>query len=251
MPHQHDHQAPKLIFVHGFLDDHTVWDDVKPQLEGTFETLAVDLPGAGDRTNDTGPFTLQNLSQSIVQEIDASPAPVILVGHSMGAQLVELAAAARPARVAGLVLLTPIPLSGVHLEGEAAESFRRLGGDIEAQREGRLAVTVSLSSRTLDLLLISGAKPSSVTVEQVFDAWNDGDPSGSESSAFGGPTLVINGKEDPFVTNELLENGVLPRFERISTVAIDDAGHVPHLEQPSEVARVVRDFAYALAAVEA
>lgn len=251
MSHQHDQQAPRIIFVHGFLDDHTVWDDVKPQLDNTFETLAVDLPGAGERKNDTGPFTLQNLSKTIIQEIDSSPAPVILVGHSMGAQLVELAAAARQARVAGLVLLTPIPLSGVHLEGQTAESFRRLGGDIEAQREGRLAVTVSLTSRTLDLLLVSGAKPRSVTVEQVFDAWNDGDPSGSQSSAFGGPTLVINGKDDPFVTNELLENGVLPRFENLSTVSIDQAGHIPHLEQPSEVARVVRDFACALTKVEA
>lgn len=251
MSHQHDEQAPTVILVHGFLDDRTVWDDVIGQLDDTLQVKALDLPGAGRRIRDTGPFTLQDLSKAVVEEIDTSSGPVILVGHSMGAQLVELAAAARPARVTGLILLTPIPLAGVHLSGEVAESFRSLGGNVEAQRLGRLAVTASLTPQALELLLTSGAKPAPAVVAQVFDAWNDGDPAGLENSAFGGPALVVNGKDDPFVTEEILHSGVLPRFEDLSTLSIDRAGHVPHLEQPFEVARIVGNFVRTLTRVEA
>ncbi|WP_426004835.1 alpha/beta fold hydrolase [Paenarthrobacter sp. NyZ202] len=251
MSHQHDEQAPTIILVHGFLDDQTVWDYVTKRLDNTLQVKAIDLPGAGTRIRDTGPFTLQNLSGAVVEAIDAATGPVVLVGHSMGAQLVELAAVARPAKVTGLVLLTPIPLAGVHLSGESAESFRSLGGNVEAQRQGRLAVTASLTPQALELLLTSGAKPAPAVVAQVFDAWNDGDPAGLENSAFGGPTLVLNGTEDPFVTDEVLGSGVLPRFENISSMSIERAGHIPHLEQPSDVARIVGTFVSTLTRVEA
>lgn len=251
MSHHHHDPAPKIIFVHGFLDDHTVWNDVMELLGDEFDTQALDLPGAGARAKDAGPYTLGSLAQAVEEAIDAATTPVVLVGHSMGAQIVELAAAARPSRVAGLVLLTPIPLAGTHLSGETAESFRRLGGDTDSQRQGRLDVTVSLAPQALELLLASGAALDPTVVGQVFDAWNDGDPAGLESSAFGGPTLVVNGKQDPFVTDQLLDSGVLPRFERLSSISIDNAGHIPQLEQPAEVARIVLDFARSTTRVEA
>lgn len=251
MSHQHHEPVPKIIFVHGFLDDHTVWHDVIGLLDDGFDAKALDLPGSGSRSNDAGPFTLQSLAEAVINEVDAATEPVVLVGHSMGAQIVELAAGARLSRVVGLVLLTPIPLAGVQLSGETAESFRSLGGDREAQRQGRLGVTVALSPQAVELLLASGTALDPAVVAQVFDVWNDGDPAGLQSSTFSGPTLVVNGKNDPFVTDQLLTSGVLPRFERLSAISIDQAGHIPHLEQPAEVARIVSDFARSTSKVEA
>lgn len=242
-PDQNKAQRTKVVFAHGFLDDRTAWNEVLSHLGEDFEGVALDLPGAGLRADDEGPFTLDRLAGSVIDEIDRSSGPVILVGQSMGAQVTELAAVARPDRVAGLVLLTPVPLAGVHLTGDAANSFRTLGGNSEAQRQGRLGVAASLTDRALDVLLTSGMAIDANVVAQVFDAWNEGDVTGASPSAYGGPTLVVRGAADPFVTQEVIDAGVLPRFAGARIVAITDAGHFPHLEKPKDVARIVRDFA--------
>lgn len=247
------HQTPrtKVIFVHGFLDDRTAWNDVLSFLGEDFEAVALDLPGSGAHVNDEGPFTLRRLAESVIAEIDRSDEPVVLVGQSMGAPVSELAAAARPGKVAGLVLLTPVPLAGVHLTGDAANSFRSLGGDAEAQRQGRLGVSVSLTPQALDVLLASGTAMHPTSVAQVFDAWNDGDNAGTTSSAYAGPTLIVHGNGDPFVTEEVIGAGVLPRFTKARLVGIANAGHFPHLEKPADVSRIISDFARSLDRVEA
>ncbi|MBT2523804.1 alpha/beta fold hydrolase [Arthrobacter sp. ISL-28] len=244
-----DHnKAPrtKIVFVHGFLDDRSAWDDVLSRLGEDFEAVALDLPGSGAHLNDEGPFTLRRLAESVIAEIDRSDKPVVLVGQSMGAQLSELAAASRPEKVAALVLLTPVPLAGVHLTGDAANSFRSLGGDADAQRQGRLGVSVSLTPRALEILVASGTAIQPTVVAQVFDAWNNGEAAGATPSAYAGPTLIMRGVGDPFVTEEVIGAAVLPRFANAPLVGIADAGHFPHLEKPEEVSRIVGDFARSL-----
>ena len=38
-----------MLFIHGFLDDQTVWDDVIASLEVDVNTVSYDLPGFGAR----------------------------------------------------------------------------------------------------------------------------------------------------------------------------------------------------------
>jgi pimeloyl-ACP methyl ester carboxylesterase len=41
--------APRLLFIHGFLDDATVWDGVIASLAGKVSTVRYVLPGFGTR----------------------------------------------------------------------------------------------------------------------------------------------------------------------------------------------------------
>lgn len=232
----------RVIFVHGFLDDVSVWDEAFSLLGDEFEFEAIDLPGFGAQVDDPGPFTLNRFAAAVADHIDAADVPAVLVGQSMGAQVSELAAALRPGRVKGLVLVTPVPLAGVHLTGEAAESFRSLGRDADAQRQGRLAVSAALSPQAIETLVASGTAARPEVVAAAFDAWNAGDTAGLSPSAYLGPSLIVRGNSDPFVTEDVIRTGVLPRFENAKLVGIDGVGHFPHLENPAEVARLVCDF---------
>jgi pimeloyl-ACP methyl ester carboxylesterase len=108
-------RAPTVILVHGFLDSGAIWRSVitalGPVASGWTTT---DLPGMGELCAAKGPFTLARYADEISALIDRAGGPVVLVGHSMGAQIVELAAARRPQNVVGLFLLSPVPLAGVH-----------------------------------------------------------------------------------------------------------------------------------------
>jgi pimeloyl-ACP methyl ester carboxylesterase len=73
-----------------------------------YRCIAIDLPGMGTRADDAGPYDLARLTGAVLDAIDGVTAPVIIVGHSMGAQVAERAAVAA---VAAIVLLTPVVLS--------------------------------------------------------------------------------------------------------------------------------------------
>jgi pimeloyl-ACP methyl ester carboxylesterase len=103
-----------VLFVHGFLDGASVWDDVVARLEGrNVELIQVDLAGMGERSSEDGPYTLERFAADVASTVLRIGKPVVLVGQSMGAQVAELVAASAPHQVAALVLLTPIPLAGM------------------------------------------------------------------------------------------------------------------------------------------
>lgn len=235
--------GPALLLVHGFLDDRTVWNRVIAQLSGRLAVIPADLPGWGERKDDDGPFTLERFGQAVAEEVDAADGPVVLVGHSMGAIAAELAAAARPEKVTGLILLTPVPLAGAHLDAATAEMFRTFGGNAAAQREGRRAITATADEAALDELVRTGMLARPETVAATFDAWNDGLPGGNRPTEYPGPTLIVRGTADTFVTGELLRTTILNRFPGAERREIAGAGHLPHVEKPADTAALLEEFA--------
>ena len=73
----------------------------------------------------------------------------------------------------------------------------------------------------------------------MADVWNNGHPAGQRPSDFSGPLLLLLGSEDAS-----LNSAIVARFPsaRISVSVIDNAGHWPHIEQPSSVATAIGGF---------
>jgi hypothetical protein len=94
----------------------------------------------------------------------------------------------------------------------------------------------------MDQLVDAGARIAPVVVAATVDAWNTGDPAGLERTVFTGPVLIIRGAGDPFVTEEVLSLGVLPRFPHARLATVAEAGHWPHVEQPAAVAALLQEF---------
>ncbi|NMO93873.1 alpha/beta fold hydrolase [Actinomycetospora sp. TBRC 11914] len=186
-----------------------------------------------------GPYTLARHAADVVDLLDGVEGPVVLVGQSLGAQVAELAAAARPDRVVALALLTPIPLAGTTLPREAIAPFRALGGDADGQREVRRQLAVAFPGDELDRLCAAGKSTTPTAVAETADAWNDGDPAGTRTSPVTAPVLVVRGGGDPFITADVVAEGVVPRFAEVSVATVDGAGHWPHVEQPDAVATLI------------
>jgi pimeloyl-ACP methyl ester carboxylesterase len=237
--------APTFLFVHGFLDDATVWGDVTSVLADKANTVSYDLPGFGSRTgsvSDIGHLTLESLAAEAADIVTGLGARVIVVGQSMGSQVAEMLAADHPDQVAGLVLLTPVPLTGTHLPDEAIAPFRALGGDVAAQRAARAQLSPSLGECRLDRLTAIGAAVLPGVVARYADVWNAGVADASAVSAFTGPVLLIRGGADGFVTEQLLAI-VRPRFPQARVDVIEGGGHWMHVEDPEEIADILIDFA--------
>jgi esterase len=236
--------APTLVLIHGFLDDASVWDGLVDSLGGEVGVVRYDLPGFGGRSGSVAEArgaTLQSLAEEAGDIVRGTDGPVIVVGQSLGTQVAELVAAQHSDHVRGLVLLTPVPLSGTQLPDEVVAPFRALGGDPVAQRRVRADLSPHLGEEQLDRLADVGAPVAVDVTAHYVDVWNTGVPNAPETSAFGGPVLIIRGGADGFVTQRLIDV-ISPRFDRPEINVIDGGGHWAHVEYPGTVATMILDF---------
>ena len=243
--------APTLLLIHGFLDDATVWDGLVDALGGEVGAVRYDLPGFGARSGsatEARGTTLESLAAEAGDILDEIGGPVIVVAQSLGTQVAELVAAHHPGKVGGLVLLTPVPLSGTRLPDEAVAPFRALGGDRGAQRQVRTQLSPNLGGAELDRLVEVGVPVAAAVTAHYADVWNHGVSNAPATSAFVGPVLIIRGCADGFVTEDLIDV-VSARFIQAEVKVVDKAGHWVHVECPGAVATMVLDFTDAIVGV--
>lgn len=81
--------APTVVCVHGYPDDHTVWDGVAAELAPRYHPVCYDVRGAGQsgKPRDRRAYRLEQLAQDLATVVDAvSPdRPVHLLAHGWGA----------------------------------------------------------------------------------------------------------------------------------------------------------------------
>jgi pimeloyl-ACP methyl ester carboxylesterase len=233
-------QQPRLVFVHGFIDGPAAWDDVISALGAdSAGALTVTLAGMGERAGEAVPASLAEMADDVRRKVQAMNGPVVLVGHSLGAQVAELAAAQMPGIVRTLVLLTPVPLAGMGLSDQAMTSFHALGGNAAAQRQVRRSLSVNLDPERLEKLGRLGDRVAPAAVGALADLWNRGDAAGRQPSAYRGPVVIVRGAGDGFITAETVGEPLLARFEQVRVEVVDGAGHWPHVEQAQAIARIL------------
>jgi pimeloyl-ACP methyl ester carboxylesterase len=164
-----------------------------------------------------------------------SERPVIVVGHSMGAQVAELVAGRHPRICVGLVLLTPVPLRGFPLSAGQAAAFDTAARSRDPAVAARKAQLVSDSPDVLDALVRSSLAAPPQAALEALHASTSGHPLGRRSSLVAAPTLLI-ATDDTFVSRELVRDAVAPRFRLVETAHVPGAAHRLHVEQPAGVA---------------
>jgi pimeloyl-ACP methyl ester carboxylesterase len=102
-------EGPVLLFVHGLLVDHTLWELVVERLSGRHRCVAVDLPLGAHREAmradaDLSPPAIAAMVAGVMDALDLRD--VVLVGNDTGGAICQLVVASHPERLAGLVLTT-------------------------------------------------------------------------------------------------------------------------------------------------
>jgi pimeloyl-ACP methyl ester carboxylesterase len=237
-----------LVFIPGFLDDAALWRGVIDRLAlPGWESVPVPLRGTGRAEPSRRGATLEAYRDQVLGVLDRldrkSAGPVVVVGHSMGAQVAELVAGCRPRSCVGLVLLTPVPLQGFPLSALEAAAFdtAACSTDPAVAAAAAKAQLVSDSPEVLDALVRSSLAAPPQTALEALHAWTSGHPLGSRSSLVAAPTLLI-ATDDTFVSRELVRDAVAPRFRHVETAYVPGAGHWPLVEQPAAVAAALTRF---------
>ena len=97
-----------FVLIHGIGMGRVVYAGVGEELSANARVLAVDLPGFGDSPEPGTVATLEETAEVIAQFVrDRVPGRAVLVGHSMGTQIVAEVAYRHPELVEALVLIAP------------------------------------------------------------------------------------------------------------------------------------------------
>ncbi len=95
-----------FILIHGAWQGAWAWETIVPRLKAAgHDAIAVDLPGNGHNPMPPAEVNLARYAAHVVDIIDATTGPIVMVGHSMGGTAAAQACELRPERIALAIFL--------------------------------------------------------------------------------------------------------------------------------------------------
>jgi pimeloyl-ACP methyl ester carboxylesterase len=235
----------ELVFIHGAGDSGAVWQRQVERFGDRYPTLAVDLPGHGERLVEAGLMTIGEIAEDVVAEVRARGfgAPVV-VGHSMGGAAALTIALKYPDLPRALVLAG----SGARLRirPELIEEARQR---VERARPGTVAVRVIPLE---DVASGNAPREAREWLQQRFGC-STAQATYADFVATNGfdvmdrlaevvhPTLVIGGAEDRW-TPPRFQQYFAQHLPNVWLVMLPRAGHYPFVEQEEAFNRELEQF---------
>jgi pimeloyl-ACP methyl ester carboxylesterase len=95
-----------FILIHGAWQGAWAWETIVPRLKTLgHEVVAVDLPGNGHNPLPPAEVDLRRYAAHVVDIIDATEGPIVMIGHSMGGVAAAQACELRPEAIALAIFL--------------------------------------------------------------------------------------------------------------------------------------------------
>jgi len=247
-----------MVCLHGFTDTWRTWELVLPALEREHQVLAPALPGHAGGPPIEGPVTATTMADGVERIMDdAGLQTAHLVGNSLGGH-VALQLAAR-GRARTVVALAP---AGGWARGAAFadEMLDRFTGMVEAMRaaapqapafvatlEGRRRATEVSCVRfehipaeliAHQMLGVAACRRADdlITAARRLD-WD------LDAAAFTCPVRVVWGTEDRLLPwPDAAQRYLREWLPHADWVVLDDVGHAPQLDVPTETAALITGF---------
>lgn len=116
--------AVTVVLVHCWMCERSFWDAQVPVLAERYRTIAIDLPGHGEATDDRTNWSVAAYGDDLAGFIEALDLRnVVLVGHSMGGPVSLRAAALTGDRVRGIVAVDTLHDAEFEFSEEQMDGF--------------------------------------------------------------------------------------------------------------------------------
>jgi pimeloyl-ACP methyl ester carboxylesterase len=249
-----DAAKPSVVFIHGVLNDHSVWILQSRYLANHgYNVLAIDLPGHGKSAGNC-PKSVEDAAAFIVALLSAAGiGQAALVGHSWGSLIALHAASIAPERVTHLAMVAtafPMKVSPALLDNALNQPMRAIDM-VNTFSHSTLAPPPSSlgpgtwlygSSKAL-MRRVLHSNPRENVFHIGFSACNDyakGLEALASWNTAGEATLFIVGKQDQMTPPKAAQS-LISAAPRAKVVSVD-AGHSVMTEAPDATLFALRDF---------
>ncbi len=246
-----DIAKPTVVFIHGALNDHSVWIlQTRYLANHGWNVLAPDLPGHG-KSAGAAPRSVEAAADFALALMDAAGLErAALVGHSFGSLITLELAARAPARISHLVLAgTAFPMkvspalldASLNTPQKAIAMVTIFSHSMLAPPPSALGPGTWLygGTRVLMRRLLAGNPRENIFYVgfKACDAYTGGEAALQKVAA---PILFILGKRDQMTPPKAAQ--ALVHGAKNSKVVLVDAGHQMMTEAPDAVLFAIRDF---------
>ncbi|NRB04950.1 MAG: alpha/beta hydrolase [Rhodobacteraceae bacterium] len=230
---------PALLFVHGILMDHTVWDQQVDAFSDTHRVVCVDLRGFGASSSDSPSISMEDHCDDLIAVVDGlGLRDVTLVGWSMGGSIAQVMGARPDAPFDRYVLVdtTPQLIASDEfphaLPGEAAQQLGGLMAEDFAQGCAAFCSMIEPQDEAVTGRLTAIAAATNFDVAMTTFATAGGRSLLDALPQISKPTTVICGRNDAICLPQASEAiaAAVPGCDG-SVVWIEDAGHAPFMVQ--------------------
>jgi len=237
--------AKKILFLHELMGDCRNYEPIFPYLDTEqFTYIFVDLRGYGKSKDIKGEYSCDEASKDVQNLITKLGfASVTIVAHSMSTMIAQKIAL-DDSRVTKLILVTPIPASGIKLPTKARD---KLINEMAENKNKIEEIVYSASKRYNDTWAknrIRTAYESSTVEARVgyMKMYLDTDFS-HEIKNIKIPIKIIVGKNDfPIFGLSLVTKVFSHSYKNLEIIESSEAGHYPMLETPVYFASKIENF---------
>jgi len=243
------HDAPALIFVHGFPFNRSMWQSQMAEFSEGWRVIAFDVRGHGESEAGEKPFSIGLFAEDLIGLMDAlGIEKAVLCGLSMGGYIALNAALNNPGRFEALVLSDTQCAADTP---EAKEKRLEVIGAIRKNGVERFADTslknffapATLTKEGAEIATVRGmiAATCEETLVRTLHAMREREESCSRLQEIAVPVLVLVGEEDAITPPEAARL-MQEKIEGCRLAVIAQAGHLSNMENPAAFNRELKSF---------
>jgi non-heme chloroperoxidase len=241
-----DAEGVAVIFLPGFSDSWLSYEPLLDAMPTSYRLIAISQLGHGDSDKPDDGYSVACFADDLAGFMNSlGIARAIIVGHSFGSMVATRFALKYPDRVHGLCLIGAFRTVAGHPGAEEiwTNAIEPMTDTVDPSfvREFQLS---TLARPIPPARLVSAIAESQKMPARVWRAlWRSmlDDDFSMQLTSIDAPTLIVWGRQDAFNTPD--EQMKLHSAIRDSElVAIAEAGHAPHWEDPAGVAEILENF---------
>lgn len=239
--------GPPVILLHGLFGTARNFGAVRRALSPLFRVVAMDARNHGASPHAPG-MRYAALAGDVLETMDALGLPrAALIGHSMGGKTAMTLACRAPARLGRLLIADIAPVAYRHGNNAVADAMRAIPlheGLTRAEADAALIQAVPVQAVRAFLIqnLIFGPTPHwRIGLAEIAAAIPDLEGWEPPGGIYAGPTLFVSGARSDYVAPDHRPT-IRPLFPSARFVAVKNAGHWLHADNPAGFLSVVEAF---------
>ncbi len=234
----HGKGMPALIFVHGWSCDRSYWKGQIRSFSKNFEVVSVDLAGHGESGLGRRSWTIEAFGADVAAVVKRLGLKrVILIGHSMGGDVIAETARQLHGVVVGLIMIDTYKKLGPGRPPEQVEAFvAKLSADFKDSTSALVkSMFISGSDTSLENWVAAdmSSAPPAIALDALRHSFNYSRQMPHTLEEIKLPVIAINSDNSPTDTASMEHYGV-------QVMVMNGVGHFMMMEDPDRFNRLLK-----------
>jgi pimeloyl-ACP methyl ester carboxylesterase len=241
-------EGQPVMLVHGFGEDHKVWEEQTTELQKRFQVILPDLPGSGS-SELSDDVSMENLAEGLHAIVEKeSLQSLVMIGHSMGGYVTLAFASKYPDTLQAFALVH----SSAYADTEEKKATRRKA--IEFIKKNGVHEFLKTSAPNLFSENTKNEKPE--LIERLINKYKDMDANALIAyyeammqrpdrtdvyQQFTRPILFLAGEHDTAIPyDQVVQQSSLPLLSYLHV--LHHSGHMGMWEEPNECSYILEEY---------